>query len=196
MNTHTESLPAGYLARPAKLADAAGIHHLMELNALAYLGHSDEAVEDVQNQLTAPQFDPAQHSRVITRPDGFIAASGVINAAGRPQAPYVDCYIHPDETQTHPELMHYLFQWAESVTQDSMEKGVIAPDLRVELLYYTLGNDAWYKQQLEAAGYTLIRHANEMEINFTPDAPALAGRCRPALCDADRRLAAYLERLP
>jgi mycothiol synthase len=66
-------LPPGYTSRPATPGDAAGIHHLLNLYALEFLGHPDETLEDVEYELNAPQTDLVHDSRVVMRPDGFIA---------------------------------------------------------------------------------------------------------------------------
>jgi mycothiol synthase len=166
-------LPSGYEIRAATPADVAGIHNLLNLNAMEFLGHPDESLEDVERDLTTPHVNLVQDSRVVTRPDGFIAGYSMIRGAGRPQAPYLDMFLHRDEISAHPEIMDYLSEWTENQVRQNLSNGTIPPDVRVATLAFSAGNDRWYKSQLEKAGMTLIRHSFQMEIVFdqAPVAP-------------------------
>ncbi len=167
------NLPSGYAVRAATPADAAGIHNLLNLKAMTFLGHPDESLEDVEHNLSAPSVNLDRDSLVVTRPDGFIAGHAMINGVGRPQSPYLDLYLHPDEISAHPEIMNYLITWSENQIRQHITNGGIDPDIRVTMNAFSPANDQWYKTQLEKSGMALIRHSFQMEIVFdqAPVAP-------------------------
>lgn len=78
------NLPSGYAVRAATPADAAGIHNLLNLKAMTFLGHPDESLEDVEHNLSAPSVNLDRDSLVVTCPDGFIAGHAMINGVGPP----------------------------------------------------------------------------------------------------------------
>jgi mycothiol synthase len=166
----TTSLPLGYVARPVKLDDAPEVLAMFHAISLKYVGEIEETLEELVNTWSDPELDIERDTRVVIHPDGRIIGYAIFDDAGRPEAPYIDAYLHPNEwwTGADTHTLPYLFDWLDQRASENIPQ--LAPDLRVALRGYTHSVDFPYKAALEAAGYEQIRHSFRMQIDFT-DAP-------------------------
>jgi ribosomal protein S18 acetylase RimI-like enzyme len=159
----TPDLPPGYQTRPATLEDSQAVYELMAAVVKTYQDGTDESLEDVQNDLKSPHANNESNTRVILNPEGTPIGYGSVYDSGRPQAPFIDLYIHPNEPH-HTHLFDWLFEWAESRVKENLL--TVPAEQRVALFGYSGSADAVYKTSLERGGMSLIRHSYEMAIEM------------------------------
>src|SRR5437764_11045063 len=105
------TLPAGYSARPATLADVATVVDLMNLSTQALLGVKQNSVDEWATEWQAPSFHLATNTRVVVASDGQLA--GYVNLWD--SAPHVQFEqfgrVHPGHTGRG--IGSYLLAWVE-----------------------------------------------------------------------------------
>jgi ribosomal protein S18 acetylase RimI-like enzyme len=156
------------------MEDAAEVLAIFHTISLKYVGEIEETLEELLETWSEPELDRERDTRVVVHPDGRIVGYAIFDDAGRPEMPYIDVYLHPDEWDRDAHTIPFLFAWLDERARENLVR--VAADVRVALRGYTHNIDHFYKAALTAAGYTEIRHSFRMQIDFvdTPTPPALS----------------------
>ncbi|MFF5174355.1 GNAT family N-acetyltransferase [Micromonospora sp. NPDC000089] len=131
------TLPAGWTARRPTLDDVPAILTVVHAADTFAVGYPDFAAEDVRDCLTAPFFDPARDSWLVTDPDGRVVAwSLVANPTGVGRE-WIEVYVDPERAARlrAPLLARQLARTAERAAERGLPEltvrtGVFAPETR------------------------------------------------------------------
>src|SRR5229473_6344202 len=105
------TLPAGYSARPATLADVTEVVALMNLSTQALLGVDQNTVDEWATEWQAPGFQLCANTRVVLAPNGDLA--GYANLWDSTPHVQFDQFgrVHPNHAGR--SLGSYLLAWVE-----------------------------------------------------------------------------------
>jgi ribosomal protein S18 acetylase RimI-like enzyme len=102
-----EGLPAGFVARPATLADAVPVAGLIAESSRAAVGEDDVTVDEVRERLQQSELDPPRYTVLVSdegaRPVGFAQLEDE-----PPEQADVDVYVHPG---LGDDVYHRLGRW-------------------------------------------------------------------------------------
>lgn len=181
----------GYTARAATLDDVSIVLALYHAVSMDMVGHTEETLEELIEEFTAPRVDPAQDTRLVLAADGEIAGFGLVGL-GMPQNPWQDVYVHP-RLKDQPDERHFvsdhLMAWANERAQAGI--ALAPPDQRVVTTAYAYHHDDWHQAQLMKYGLSRVRSSYLMWIDFAEPvavpAPPAGITLRTATADEDWR---------
>ncbi|MFG1952752.1 GNAT family N-acetyltransferase [Micromonospora sp. NPDC048830] len=131
------TLPAGWTARRPTLDDVPAILAVVHVADTFAIGHPDFDAEDVKAVLTAPFFDPARDSWLVTDPDGVAVAWALVDNPSGTGREFVDVLVDPDRGADlrAPLLARQLDRVAERAAERGLPAltvrcGVYAPETR------------------------------------------------------------------
>jgi mycothiol synthase len=165
------TLPAGYSARPANLADAPAVVAMLNLSSRALLGVDQHTVAYWTTAWQAPGFQLEQDARVVLASNGQLAACVSLWDA----APHVQLEqfgrVHPNHTGRG--LGSYLLAWVEERAQQRLD--LAPPTARVTLINDWVNSlDTVAHSLLRAHGYQHVRSNWRMVIDLDPATPPAA----------------------
>jgi mycothiol synthase len=103
-------LPAGYVARAPRvgddMADARALCALVRDYTLAVTGFADYSLDDAQDELTEPGFEPARDGRFVLDADGRLVGNAFVHRKGDGAMADVDVVSRDDGVR------RWLFEWA------------------------------------------------------------------------------------
>ena len=161
------TLPAGYCARPATLADVTEVVALMNLSTQALLGVDQNTVDEWATEWQAPGFQLPANTRVVLAPNGDLA--GYVNLWD--STPHVQFEhlgrVHPNHTGRG--LGSYLLAWVEHRAAEILLKA--PPSARVTLVDWINSLDVETLRLLADQGYQHVRSNWRMVIDLNPHTP-------------------------
>jgi len=162
------TLPAGYTARPATLADVEPTVAMLNAASQALSGVDEHTTADWGSDWSAPGFDLAGQTRLVVAADGAVAGYAVVWAA----APFTlleqwGC-VHPAHTGCG--LGTHLLTWAEATVRPFAARASQPARLQT----WVQRGDAGTQALLAERGYALVRHFLRMAIEFDEAAPPSA----------------------
>ncbi|WP_433389888.1 GNAT family N-acetyltransferase [Micromonospora sp. KLBMP9576] len=142
------TLPAGWHARRPTLDDIPAILAVVHAADTFAVGHPDFAAEDVTAALTAPFFDPARDSWVVTDPEGTIVAWAALDNPTGTGREFVEVYVDPERGDglRAPLLARQL----DRVAERARERGVPALTVRTAVF----APETRWAAELAEAGFT------------------------------------------
>ncbi|MFG3419590.1 GNAT family N-acetyltransferase [Micromonospora sp. NPDC048063] len=122
------TLPAGWHARRPTLDDVPAILAVVHAADTFAVGHPDFDAEDVTAALTAPFFDPARDSWLVTDPEGVVVAWATLDNPTGVGREFVEVYVDPERGADvrAPLLARQL----DRVAERAAERGVPALTVR------------------------------------------------------------------
>lgn len=142
------TLPAGWHARRPTLDDVPAILAVVHAADTFAVGYPDFDAEDVTAALTAPFFDPARDSWVVTDPEGAVVAWATLDNPTGVGREFVEVYVDPErgDDLRAPLLARQLDRVAERAT----ERGVPALTVRTAVF----APETRWAAELAEAGFT------------------------------------------
>lgn len=183
------SLPPGYAARPATLADAPGAAALADFCIRAATGESGPSAADKENAWTTPGLNLATDVHLVFAPGGrLVGLLEFWDVLETHTQPTVNLRAHPDH---HPHLVGaYLLQWTDRRAQSVLD--LVPPGSPVDLLGSADARDTLLRQLLTAHGYVEARAFWRMllEMDAPPSIPLppAGARLRSPVPGIDDRL--------
>ncbi len=167
VSSPTTTLPAGYTARPATLADADALAGLFNACSRALLGVDQHRADDWAREWQLPGADLATDTRVVMAPGGMLAAYNSVWAT----APYWKLehwgHVHPDHRGRG--LGAWLMAWAEARMLAAVR--LAAPEARVTALGWVNSLERSTHRLLRAWGHRVVRHNLRMVIDLEAPPP-------------------------
>lgn len=131
------TLPPGWTARRPTLDDVPAILAVVHAADTFAIGHPDFTAEDVREALTAPFFDPARDSWLVTDPDGVAVAWTLLTNPTGVGREFVDVLVDPERAAglRAPLLARQLARVAERAAERGLPAltvrcGACAPETR------------------------------------------------------------------
>jgi GNAT superfamily N-acetyltransferase len=163
----TDSLPAGYQARPATLADVEATVAMFNAASQALLGRDEHTVAGWTREWQMPGFDLAHDSRLVLAPDGSVAAFACVWHMAPYITPETWGRVHP--AHAGRGLGTGLLEWAEGRARQGLSA---APkEARVALRLWINSLDFETQALLRDYGCTLVRHNRRLLIDFGAPPP-------------------------
>lgn len=158
-----------YKLQPATMADIEDVVTLCNRYDEAQGGPHLYSIEKLSEQWTAPGFDLTNAIRLARTPKNeLVGFASVRDTAKPPVKPRIHFCVHPKIEGT--ELSTCLLNWVEKRSCECLQR--VDPDIRVAMGSSSLSTFSQRKQQLEAAGFSLIRHIFHMQILLDAPPPA------------------------
>lgn len=161
------TLPAGYTARPATLADVPAAVAMFNASSQALLGIDQHTVADTERDWQSPEFHLATDTCLLLAPDGTVAGFGNLWDAAPHVLPEQWGRVHP--AHTGRGLGTYLMAWAEARAGQAVAQA--AAGTRVALTDWVNSRDTAAHALLADWGHTHVRTNWRMVIDFTDAAP-------------------------
>jgi mycothiol synthase len=161
------TLPAGYSARPAALADVSEVVALMNLSSRALLGVDQVTVDEWATEWQTPGFELSANTRVVLAPGGELA--GYVNLWDAPPHVQFEQFgrVHPSHSGRG--LGSYLLAWVEKRAGEILPKA--PPAARVTLVDWINSLDLETHRLFRDYGHQHVRSNFRMVIELDPNAP-------------------------
>ncbi|EEP73282.1 GCN5 N-acetyltransferase [Micromonospora sp. ATCC 39149] len=145
------TLPADWAARRPTLDDVPGILAVVHAADTFAIGHPDFDAEDVKAALTAPFFDPARDSWLVSDPQGRLVAWSVVDNPTGVGREFVDVLVDPERAEAvrAPLLALMLDRVAERAAERSL------PALTVRASAYP--PETRWVTELTEAGFSRVK---------------------------------------
>ncbi|MFG1848821.1 GNAT family N-acetyltransferase [Micromonospora carbonacea] len=182
------TLPAGWAARRPTLDDVPAILAVVHAADTFSIGHPDFDADDVEAALTAPHFDPARDSWLVSDPQGRLVAWSLVDNPTGVGREFVDVLVDPEHGAAVRAPL--LARMLDRVAERAAERGL--PALTVRVSAYR--PETRWAAELAGAGFTLVKRYLRMsrELADLPAEPPLPPgvTVRPLRADdeADLRL--------
>ncbi|MBN1121569.1 MAG: GNAT family N-acetyltransferase [Anaerolineae bacterium] len=163
-----QTLPEGYIIRPARMEDAATVVAALNAHSQAVLGTDAMDEEELVQDWQEPGYDLDELTRVVAAPDGTIVAYGEFwDRVATHTRPYTYIRVHPD----HHDLGigTFVTNWVEGVARDRLK--LADPAYKVSLVAHAYANDAPSLELLDELGYQMTRVFTRMIINLDGNLP-------------------------
>ncbi|MBQ0893590.1 GNAT family N-acetyltransferase [Micromonospora sp. U56] len=182
------TLPAGWTARRPTLDDVPAILAVVHAADTFAVGYPDFDAEDVRAALTAPFFDPARDSWLVTDPDGTAVAWTAVDNPTGVGRDFVEVYVDPERgvDLRAPLLARMLDRVAERAAERDL------PALTVRSTVFP--SETRWAAELAEAGFTRIKRYVRMTRSLAglpaepPPPPGVTVRPLRADDEADLRL--------
>lgn len=161
------TLPDGYTARPATMADAEAVTALFNSCSQALIGRNVTSVDEILLGWKNPGFDMAYSTYVVFSPAGRLIGYIPVWDTEDQIRIFSEGCVHP----SHKELgiESHLIEWAEARARRSVPK---APEgARVVLINRVLSEDRVSHETLGQHGFEIARYFLRMEIRFDGPPP-------------------------
>ncbi len=164
------TLPAGFTARPATMADAGPVTDLLNASAVAQIGHKEFELEETYVEWQTPGFDLENSSQVVVSPTGQIAGYiEVWDIAQTPVHPWLWGRVHPDYEGMG--VGSYLMDWAEAHARRVFPR--VPSTARISVRCGCVSSYRPSAALFENRGMTIVRHFYRMQIDLDqPPMPA------------------------
>lgn len=148
------SLPPGYTARPATLADVAEAAALIDACYRATIGEGGPSLADKENHWTTPGLDLARDVQLIFAPGGrLVGLLEFLDVSESHTQPSLNLQVHPEY---QPGLVGaYLLQWADRRAQALLD--LAPPGAPIDLLASVDARERLRRDLLLAHGYVEVR---------------------------------------
>lgn len=182
------TLPAGFLVRPASMADLETTTAMFNEWSKRTLGVEKFILAQQEREWKIPGFDLETDTRLVLAPEGKVAAYYEVWDLDEPHV-RINCWgrVHPDFTGLG--IGTHLLDWAEQRARQAVSKA--PPEARVVLLAFTLSNDEIAQELFRQQGFQFVRHSLRMVIhlNGMPPEPIFPPgiSVRPMLVGKDER---------
>ncbi|HEY61972.1 MAG TPA: GNAT family N-acetyltransferase [Anaerolineae bacterium] len=166
--TKKESLPQGFLTRPATMDDLENTVNLINYFTNHYIGHNETSIPNLRRDWETPGFKLENDTCLVINPQGeFVGYQEVWTINNPPVHPYIWGCVHP-----HFESMgigSYLLTWGEKRAHQELSR--VSQDLRVAIWADTDDRIEPAKRLLEEHGLYPIRYALRMMIEMSAPPP-------------------------
>ncbi|TDC81743.1 GNAT family N-acetyltransferase [Micromonospora sp. KC606] len=159
------TLPAGWTARRPTLDDVPAILAVVHAADTFAVGYPDFDAEDVRSCLTAPFFDPAHDSWLVSDPDGRVAGWTLIDNPTGVGREFVDVYVDPGRAASVRAAL--LVRVLGRVAERAAERGL--PALTARAAVYP--PETRWAEELVAGGFARVKRYVRM-IRPLADLPA------------------------
>lgn len=166
------SLPAGYLSRPARMDDLEAVIETVNAATRDLIGADKYTLSDYQIEWKLPAFNLETDTRLVIAPDGQVAGIYEFWDLIEPHVRFMIWgRVHP--AHEGRGVGSHLLAWAEQRALRSLEKS--PPGARVVLQAFVPSIIANADPLFVAHGFKLIRHALRMviDLNAPPAEPHL-----------------------
>lgn len=164
----TTILPTGYTLRPMRLDDLPDVVATLNAWARHFHGVEDITVEAFRSDIQDPGFDLARDTRLVTTPEGKVAAYYEVWDVSAPHVkPRAWGRISPGEDR--PEIETALLEWIDQ--RGGQAVPLAPPEARVAVQCYIPHVDQPARSMFERVGYELIRHSLRMVIDLDGPPP-------------------------
>ncbi len=158
--TLAKGLPAGYSMRPIMLQDAPAIVAMLNADAIEHAAEPLFSVSEYEVDLQSPLLDLERQTRIITGPDGIVAAVGEFHTRSPHVRPHL--WVRTALQARGRGFGSRLLEWGLDMAQAGL---VDAPDqARVTLSANTLSTNTEAALLLEAHGFNHVRDFLQMGI--------------------------------
>ncbi len=158
--------PEGYGLRAATAGDAPAIADLINAVTVAEVGVPWMSTEEVRDELTFPDRDPAFAPVAVVEPDGAIVGYLSLNVTAEPLEVHVLAFVH--QRAWGRGLSAYLIRHAEAVARSRVEPG--GPGIPLRVSRFTVNEPA--ARLFEALGFRRVRTFWMMRIGLEDPPPA------------------------
>ncbi|TDC41758.1 GNAT family N-acetyltransferase [Micromonospora sp. KC213] len=145
------TLPAGWTARRPTLDDVSAILAVVHAADTFAIGYPDFDAEDVRSFLTAPFFDPAHDSWLVSDPDGRIVGWTLIDNPTGVGREFLDVYVDPERAA--PVRAALLARVLDRVAERAAERGLPALTVRAA----AFAPEARWAEELVESGFTRVK---------------------------------------
>ncbi|MFJ6195154.1 GNAT family N-acetyltransferase [Micromonospora sp. NPDC092111] len=182
------TLPAGWTARRPRLDDVPALLAVVHAADTFALGHPDFDAEDVHAALTAPFFDPARDSWLVTDPDGRVVGWTLVDNPTGVGREFVEVYVDPERAEAVRAAL--LDRMLDRVAERAAERGLPALTARAA----AFAPESRWAAELTTAGFTRVKRYVRMSRSLAdlpaepPPPPGVTVRPLRAGDDTDLRL--------
>jgi len=164
------TLPADFTVRGATLEDVEAAFEMFNLWAQEVIGEDETSdPEDVRNDWTSPDFDPAEDIRLVFAPDGALVGYIETWTTFKPPAhPWIWGRVHPDCEGLG--IGTWMMQWAEEHILPAMDE--LPPDVRFAPRLGIYSQSKAGQKLFEDFGYHYLRSSYRMMIKLEAPPPA------------------------
>ncbi len=169
------SLPIGFTARNATMADIPAAVRLFNIYDEYYLGFKGFTVNILETDWKTPKFCPEKDIHLVFDPMGELVGYIEVSMFSEPPVhPWVWGRVHPEYNGNG--IGTYLMNWAENHAREAIQR--CPKDARVAYFVGTDSNIKPPKRLFKALGLKLIRHSFRMLIQMDepPPKPVLPKR--------------------
>ncbi|MEH0818925.1 MULTISPECIES: GNAT family N-acetyltransferase [unclassified Micromonospora] len=182
------TLPAGWTARRPTLDDVPAILAVVHAADTFAVGYPDFDADDVRAALTAPFFDPARDSWLVTDPDGTVVAWTAVDNPTGVGRDFVEVYVDPERAAALRAPL--LTRMLDRIAERAAERGLPALTTRAT----ACAPESRWAAELAEAGFTLVKRYVRMSRSLAglpaepPPPPGVTVRPLRVDDEADLRL--------
>ncbi len=161
-------LPAEYTSRQAVFGDIPAVVELLNAYSRQLMGSNKLEAADLETEWKMEGYRPETHIRLVFDAQPRLVGYMEFWDNRYPQVTMFS-WGRVDPACRRTDTMRYLLDWAEQRARQNLAH--ISPELRVALHSNTPAQDEYLRQQLEAAGFSMVRRYWRMVIDL-PEQPA------------------------